>query len=47
MAKLLRLCVEGRIQPKIHATYALADGGRAIEVLSTRGVMGKVIVDLS
>lgn len=47
MAKLLRLCAERKIQPRIHATYALVEGGRAIEALSTRGVMGKVLVDLS
>lgn len=44
MARLLGLCAEGRIRPRIHATYSLAEGGRAIAALSARGVMGKVLV---
>ena len=46
MSKLLRLCSERQIRPRIHANYTLAEGGRAIEALSGRGVMGKVLVAL-
>jgi len=44
MARLLDLCAKGKIRPRIHATYPLAEGGAAIAALSGRGVMGKVLV---
>ncbi|SDN83716.1 NADPH2:quinone reductase [Lutimaribacter pacificus] len=46
MARLLDLCAEGKIRPRIHASYPLAEGGAAIAALSGRGVMGKVLVEL-
>lgn len=44
MARLLDLCVAGKIHPRIHAAYPLAQGGTAIAALSSRGVLGKVLV---
>jgi NADPH2:quinone reductase len=46
MARLLDLCVAGKLQPRIHAAYPLAQGGAAISALSGRGVLGKVLVAL-
>ncbi|MBN9887168.1 NADPH:quinone oxidoreductase family protein [Salipiger abyssi] len=44
MARLLELCAEGKIRPRIHATYPLTEGARAIAALNERTVMGKVLV---
>lgn len=44
IARLFRLCGEGRITPRIHATYTLAEAAQAIEALSGRDVVGKVLV---
>ncbi|APZ50844.1 NADPH:quinone oxidoreductase family protein [Salipiger abyssi] len=44
MARLFSLCGDGRISPRIHATYDLAEAGSAIEALNGRGVVGKVLV---
>lgn len=44
MTRLFSLCGEGRIFPRIHATYDLAEAGSAIGALSGRGVVGKVLV---
>lgn len=44
MERLMQLCAEGRIKPRIHASYPLAQGAEAIAALSARNVMGKVVV---
>lgn len=46
MDRLLGMLAEGRISPRIHAAYPLAEAGDAIAALSTRGVIGKVVVTL-
>ncbi|MBI1169960.1 zinc-binding dehydrogenase [bacterium] len=44
MARLLQMCAEGRIRPRIHASYPLERGAEAIAALTERNVMGKVVV---
>jgi NADPH2:quinone reductase len=46
MDRLLAMLVAQRIAPRIHARYPLERAGDAIASLSSRGVMGKVIVAL-
>jgi NADPH2:quinone reductase len=46
MDRLLELLVEGRIKPRIHRAFPLEESGAAIAELSTRGIMGKVIVTI-
>ena len=46
MDRLLDLLVGGKISPHIHAAFPLERAGEAIAALSTRGVVGKVIVTL-
>lgn len=46
MDRLLGMLVAGRIKPRIHRAFPLADSGAAIAELATRGIMGKVIVTL-
>ncbi|SEP05126.1 NADPH2:quinone reductase [Salinihabitans flavidus] len=46
MDRLLGLLGEGRLNPRIHASYPLEKAGDAIAELSTRGIIGKVIVTL-
>jgi len=43
---LFRLWDEGRIGPRVSATYPLAKGGDAIAALAARSVIGKVVVTL-
>lgn len=44
MQQLLQMVASGRLRPRIHATYPLADAGQAIAALSARGVIGKLLV---
>lgn len=44
VAELLDLYAQGKIRPRIHSRHALQDGGKAIGLLATRGVTGKVVV---
>ncbi len=44
MDRLLAMLAEGEISPRIHATYPLERAGEAIAALSSREVVGKVIV---
>lgn len=44
MDRLLAMLAEGRISPRIHAAYPLESAGEAIAALSSREVVGKVIV---
>jgi NADPH:quinone reductase-like Zn-dependent oxidoreductase len=43
---LFRLWDEGRISPRVSATYPLERGGEAIAALAARSVIGKVVVTL-
>lgn len=44
VGELLDLCAMARIRPLIHRSYPLEAAGEAIATLSTRGVVGKVVV---
>lgn len=44
--RLLTWWIEGKIRPRIDRTYTLAEAGSAIAHLSTRSVIGKVVVVL-
>ena len=46
VATLFRLWDEGKISPRVSATYALDRGGEAIAALAARSVIGKVVVEL-
>jgi NADPH:quinone reductase-like Zn-dependent oxidoreductase len=46
VATLFKLWDEGRIGPRVSATYPLARGGEAIAALAARDVIGKVVVEL-
>ncbi|WBU65713.1 NADPH:quinone oxidoreductase family protein [Paracoccus aerodenitrificans] len=46
VSELLALYREGRIRPRIHSRLPLEQGAEAIDMLSTRGVMGKVVVTI-
>ena len=46
VASLFKLWDEGRIGPRVSATYPLARGGEAIAALAARSVIGKVVVTL-
>ena len=46
VAELSRLWDEGRIAPRISATYPLARGGEAIAAMAARKVIGKLVVTL-
>jgi NADPH2:quinone reductase len=43
---LFRWWAEGKIAPKISATYPLERGGEAIALLGDRRAIGKVVVTL-
>ena len=44
MDRLLQMCADGRIAPRIHAEYPLERAAEAIEELAARTIMGKVLV---
>ena len=46
VATLFRLWDEGKIGPKVSATYPLERGGEAIAALAARSVIGKVVVTI-
>ncbi len=46
VATLFKLWDEGRIGPRVSATYPLSRGGEAIAALASRSVIGKVVVTL-
>ena len=46
VATLFKLWDEGRIEPRVSATYPLARGGEAIAALAARSVIGKLVVTL-
>ena len=43
---LFQLWEEGRIAPRISATYPLARAGEAIRAIAERRVIGKLVVEL-
>ena len=46
VATLFRLWDEGKIGPRVSATYPLERGGEAIAALAARSVIGKLVVTL-
>ena len=44
MADLFRLWGEGKVRPRISATYPLEQAGEAIRALGERSAMGKIVV---
>jgi NADPH:quinone reductase len=44
MDELFKLYAQGKIRPQISATYALADGGKAIRALMERRATGKIVI---
>lgn len=46
VAELFRLWEEGRINPRVSATYPLERAGEAIAALGTRQVIGKLVVEI-
>lgn len=47
IGRLMTWWAEGRIRPRIDATFSLEEGGEAIRRLATRSVVGKVVVRVS
>ncbi len=46
IAKLFDLLKEGRINPRVSATFPLERGGEAIAMLGARAAIGKVVVTM-
>jgi NADPH:quinone reductase len=46
VAELFRLWDEGKIQPRVSATYPLERGGEAIAAMAARQVIGKLVVTI-
>jgi NADPH:quinone reductase-like Zn-dependent oxidoreductase len=46
VAELFRLWDEGRINPRVSATYSLERGGEAIAAMAARKVIGKLVVTI-
>lgn len=46
LADLFRLYAEGKIKPRISASYPLAQAGDALQLLQDRKVLGKVVVTM-
>lgn len=44
---LLDLYAAGKINPRIHARFALEDGAQALAMLESRGAMGKIVVEIA
>ena len=44
---LFKLYLKGRVKPRITAAFDLSDAGRAIEFISSRKALGKVVIDIS
>jgi len=47
VAELFRLWDEGKIQPRVSATYPLERGGEAIAAMAARKVIGKLVVEIA
>ena len=46
VAELFQLWGEGKISPRISATYSLERGGEAIAAMAARKVIGKLVVTI-
>jgi len=46
LVELLDLYAQGKIRPHVSGVYSMADAGKAIESLSSRQVVGKVVVKI-
>ena len=46
MGDLFRMYAEGKIKPRISASYPLEKAGEALQLLSDRKVLGKVVVTM-
>ena len=46
VAELFRLWDEGKISPRVSATYPLERGGEAIAAMAARQVIGKLVVTI-
>jgi NADPH2:quinone reductase len=46
VAELFRLWGEGKIKPRVSATYPLERGGEAIARMAARQVIGKLVVEI-
>jgi NADPH2:quinone reductase len=44
MAEIVRWAAEGRLSAHVHASYPLAEAGRALKDIAGRKVMGKVVL---
>jgi NADPH2:quinone reductase len=44
MADLASMMKDGRIKPRITATFPLDEGGKALEMIEDRKVTGKVVL---
>jgi NADPH:quinone reductase-like Zn-dependent oxidoreductase len=47
VATLFRLWDEGKIAPRVSATYPLERGGEAIAAMAARKVIGKLVVEIA
>ena len=45
MNELLGLVAAGKLSPHIHATLPLAEAGKAHELLESKAVMGKILLE--
>ena len=46
MRQVLEWVAQGRLNPRIHATYPLAEIGAALAVIDRREAVGKVVLTL-
>ena len=45
-AEVEPLLAEGRLRPLVGATFPLADAGRALELMDSRGAVGKIVLEV-
>ena len=46
LGDLFRMYAEGKVKPRISASYPLEQAGEALQLLSDRKVLGKVVVTM-
>jgi NADPH2:quinone reductase len=46
MGDLFRLYSEGKVKPRISASYTLENAGEALQLLQDRKVLGKVVITM-
>ena len=44
---MLKLAAEGKLRPTVHQTMPLTEAVAALEVISSRGVIGKMILEIA